>query len=110
MDDSVALRQLVAGGWKKQPFIPFREGIEICWLNKGQPQLALLRYEPGASVPRHRHTGLEIIQMLDGEQSDERGTYTKGDVVLNAQGSVHSVHSATGCVALLMWERPVEFL
>ena len=49
-------------------------GHHMCWLCKSDPQLTLLRYEPGASVPRHRHRGLEIIRMLDGEQSDERGT------------------------------------
>ena len=110
MGNSLALRHLTKGGWKQQKFSPFREGIEICWLRQSLPQLALLRYAPGASVPKHRHAGLEIIQMLDGEQTDEHGTYTVGDIVLNEEGSEHSVHSESGCVALLMWERPVEFV
>ncbi|MDC0435488.1 cupin domain-containing protein [bacterium] len=110
MDKSEAVRSLVNGGWKEQKFSEFRQGIEICWLRESLPQLALLRYAPGASVPRHRHAGLEIIQMLEGEQSDEHGTYKTGDVVLNPEGTEHSVCSDTGCVALLMWERPVEFV
>ena len=82
----------------------------MCWLCKSDPQLTLLRDEPGASVPRHRHRDLEIIRMLDGEQSDERGSYSTDDIVMNAEGAEHSVHSRTGCVALLMWERAVEFV
>ncbi|MFK7891108.1 MAG: cupin domain-containing protein [Granulosicoccus sp.] len=110
MDNAQAFCSLANGGWKNQSFKPFRDGIEICWLRQSLPQLALLRYEPGASVPRHRHAGLEIVQMLEGEQSDERGTYHVGDVVLNPEGTEHSVRSETGCVALLIWERPVEFV
>lgn len=110
MKQSRTLESLVNEGWKNQVFIPFRKGIEICWLHETSPQLALLKYQAGASVPRHRHTGLEIVQMLEGEQIDERGTYRVGDVVLNPIGTEHSVWSETGCVALLMWESPVQFI
>jgi anti-sigma factor ChrR (cupin superfamily) len=48
--------------------------------------------------------------MLDGDQSDERGTYVTGDIVMNPKGTEHSVHSKHGCVALLIWELPVEFI
>ena len=110
MKQSRTLESLANEGWKNQVFIPFRKGIEICWLHETSPQLALLKYQAGASVPRHRHTGLEIVQMLEGEQSDERGTYRVGDVVLNPIGTEHSVWSETGCVALLMWGSPVQFI
>lgn len=92
------------------PFQPFREGVDIHFIKEGQPAVALLRYAPGASVPRHKHTGLETILVLDGAQSDERGTYGKGDYVVNPEGSVHSVWSESGCVVLIQWERPVEIL
>ncbi len=72
--------------------------------------MALLRYAPGASVPRHRHAGLETVIVLDGEQSDERGSYPAGSLVLNAEGSAHSVRSEGGCVVLIQWQRPVELL
>ncbi|MEM9104547.1 MAG: cupin domain-containing protein [Pseudomonadota bacterium] len=64
----------------------------------------------GASVPRHLHTGLETILVLEGTQSDERGDYPAGSVILNPKGTVHSVWSATGCVVLIQWQLPVEFL
>jgi anti-sigma factor ChrR (cupin superfamily) len=105
---------LLAGGWRNAAYEPFRTGVDICWLEKGatdnDPSLALLRYAPGASVPRHRHPALETIMVLEGSQSDEAGEYGTGDVVLNPAGSVHSVRSAGGCVVLIHWTRPVEVL
>lgn len=104
------LPDLLGGGWRDCAFAPFREGVEICELNPDDPGLALLRYAPGASVPRHLHTGLETILVLDGVQSDDRGHYPAGSLVLNPEGSVHSVWSEEGCVVLIQWQRPVAFV
>lgn len=92
------------------PFKPFRDGVDIHYMKQGTPAVALLRYAPGARVPMHRHTGLETILVLEGAQSDERGTYPEGSFVLNPEGSAHSVWSDTGCVVLIQWERTVEIL
>ncbi len=110
MSEPLAFAALMSGGWADCAFGPFREGVEICLLRDTDPQVALLRYRPGARVPRHRHRGLETILVLDGAQSDERGTYAAGTLVLNPEGSVHSVWSDPGCVVLIQWERPVELL
>jgi anti-sigma factor ChrR (cupin superfamily) len=94
-------------------FQPMRPGVEIRSLyDRGPegPAAALLRYAPGASVPAHLHQGFEHVLILEGEQRDERGRYPAGTLVVNPPGSRHSVHSPTGCVALLIWERPVRFL
>ncbi|MCI4665523.1 MAG: cupin domain-containing protein [Neomegalonema sp.] len=101
---------LLTGGWRDAPFQPFRPGVEIFEIKTGAPAVALLRYAPGARVPKHRHSGLETILVLDGAQSDERGVYHEGTLVLNPEGSVHSVWSDAGCVVLIQWERPVEFI
>ncbi len=106
----VVVAALLAGGWRARPFAPFREGVEISEIAAGEPAVALLRYAPGASVPRHLHEGLETILVLDGVQSDERGDYPAGSLVLNPVGSVHSVWSGPGCVVLIQWARPVRFL
>ena len=70
----------------------------------------MLRYQAGAMVPRHRHPGLETVLVLEGTQSDEQATYGVGSLVINPAGSIHSVWSERGCVVLIHWERPVEFL
>jgi anti-sigma factor ChrR (cupin superfamily) len=104
---------LLNGGWRKLAFEYFRDGIEVHWLIKGgaaDPTVALLKYEPGSAVPRHRHAGLESIMVLDGVQSDESGDYAAGTFVLNEAGSEHSVWSKNGCVVLIQWDLPVIIL
>ncbi|MGK9171072.1 cupin domain-containing protein [Inquilinus limosus] len=101
------------GGWRDLAFEPFRDGVAVHWLERGgpdAPSLAVLRYAPGASVPRHRHRGLETILVLDGMQSDENGDYGAGAVVINPAGSEHSVRSAAGCAVLIQWTLPVEII
>ncbi|MWB78808.1 allophanate hydrolase [Pseudooceanicola sp. 216_PA32_1] len=110
MPDATAFHGLAAGGWQQMEFTRFRDGIEICTLQAGHPQVALLRYAPGARAPRHRHSGLECVLVLEGSQSDENGHYTVGSLVMNPPGSEHSVWSEDGCVVLIHWATPVEFL
>ncbi|MBB3459361.1 anti-sigma factor ChrR (cupin superfamily) [Rhizobium sp. BK313] len=105
--------QLTSGGWKELAFAPFRGNVTIHWIQPfvgDQPGVALLKYEPGASVPRHRHEGLETILVLEGTQSDETGDYVKGSYIVNAAGTEHSVWSDEGCVVLIQWDRPVKIL
>lgn len=104
---------LLAGGWRDLAYEHFRDGIAVYWLVRGnadEPSLAILRYEPGARVPRHRHTGLETIMVLDGIQSDENGSYPAGTVVTNARGTEHSVWTEQGCTVLIHWSLPVVIL
>lgn len=109
MLDPLALEDFVEN-WQSLRFEPFREGVDIAHLKTGSPAVAVLRYAPGAGVPRHLHTGLETILVLDGVQCDERGNYPKGSLMINPEGSEHSVWSKTGCAVLIIWERPVKFV
>ena len=109
----LALPALLAGGWRELAFGPFKPGVEIHRLYGGEDDgssAALLRYEPGAAVPLHEHVGFEHVLVLEGEQEDERGRYQAGALVVNPPGTRHSVRSGLGCVALLIWERPVRIL
>ncbi|GFE51802.1 allophanate hydrolase [Roseobacter cerasinus] len=110
MDEPVHISDLLTGGWRDLTFTPFREGIEISWLLEGEPGIAVLRYSPGAAVPRHCHVDAELILVLDGSQSDEHGTYSAGDIVINPKNSSHRVWSNDGCVVLLHWSKTVAFL
>ena len=94
-------------GWK-----PLRPGVDVRTLAgvEGGPSVALLRYAPGAQVPAHRHQGFEVICVLEGAQSDERGTYSAGMVVVNPAGGSHRVWSEDGCLVLIVWERSIDFL
>jgi anti-sigma factor ChrR (cupin superfamily) len=90
---------------------PFRDGVQIARLysvGTDGPSAALLRYAPGASVPSHRHLGLEHILVLAGSQEDEAGTYMRGTLLIQGADTGHRVASQEGCVVLAIWERPVE--
>lgn len=93
-------------------WLPFREGVEICPVygnNETGASAALLRYQPGAEVPEHTHTGYEHVLILSGSQIDRNGIHAAGTLVINPPGSSHQISSPDGCVALLVWEKPVRF-
>lgn len=110
MNRPLSFPALLGQGWQAMRFEPFREGIEICTLMAGEPGLALLRYQPGASAPLHLHQGHETIVVLEGEQADENGRYPQGTVIVNPPGTRHSVWSEPGCVVLIQWNLPVRFI
>lgn len=93
-------------------FQELRPGVEIHVLHESPDgsRVAILRYAPGAEVPAHRHDGYEHIFVLEGEQSDERGSYPAGSFVVNEPGVTHRVVSRGGCVVLITWQRPVVFV
>lgn len=84
----------------------FREGVEVCALygqvTQGQAA-AYLRYQPGATVPAHRHQAFEHVLVLEGSQSDEYGHYPAGSMLINGPSSSHRVVSEEGCVVLVIW-------
>jgi anti-sigma factor ChrR (cupin superfamily) len=98
---------------RRSDFRPMREGVEIAELYKDEQSgasAALLRYLPGARVPRHEHSGYEHILVLEGSQRDERGEYPAGTFIVNPPGTSHSVESPNGCLVLILWQRPIHFV
>jgi len=95
--------------YQSLPWQTFRLGVDIYKLydSDGGAAAALLRYEAGASVPYHTHSGFEHILILEGTQSDQSGTYEVGSLVINHPSSSHNVYSKDGCIVLIIWEKPV---
>lgn len=92
---------------------PLRPGVDIALVYQAVENeftAACLRYQPGARVPEHEHTGHELILVLEGAQSDSNGYYPVGSLIVNPPGSRHAVWSEEGCRVLIVWERPVRFL
>ncbi len=90
---------------------PFHPGVDIYRLygdGNGGAAAALLRYKPGASVPKHDHTGFEHIFVLSGSQTDRNGEHQTGTLVINPPGTNHSVISQAGCIVLAIWEKPIS--
>ena len=89
----------------------FRPGIEIRRIYGGAPaaaSAALLRYQPGAELPRHWHQGYEHILVLRGSQVDDNGEHNIGTLLIHPPGTSHAVRSPGGCIVLAMWEKPVH--
>lgn len=64
-----------------------------------------VRYEPGATVPPHRHAETEQVMWileggLDMRVGDERRSLGPGDVVVVNRGVEHELASPGGCVFL----------
>ena len=68
----------------------------------------LVRYAPGAVIPRHRHLADEQIFVLEGSVSDDTGTCTAGNFARRPPGCVHTVHSPGGALVLAVIGGPTE--
>lgn len=84
-----------------RPWVERRPGVhwKVLW-EEGDRKAVLMRYDPGATIPRHRHLGDEQIFVLDGGVSDDTGTCTKDNYALRPPGCVHSVTSRDGALVL----------
>lgn len=115
LENVLILRDLSnIGAWQDELlWVPFHSGIEIYRLygdGHGGPAAALLRYQPGASVPKHDHTGFEHIFILSGSQTDQNGEHEAGTLVINPPSTNHNVVSQAGCIVLAIWEKPISLL
>lgn len=112
MDDALVLAGALSAGPTGRSWERLRDGVEVCWLYRNGehgPAAAFLRYAPGARVPLHLHAGYEHVLILEGSQTDRTGRQRAGAIIVNPPGTRHEVVSEEGCLALLIWERPVIF-
>lgn len=58
----------------------------------------LLKIDPGAESPHHGHPNGEEVFVIDGEFSDEFGTYPAGTWTRSPPGSSHTVRSEKGAI------------
>lgn len=88
------------------------EGIDIKVLyeNKEAGEMTcLLRWEPGATLPFHKHRELEQSWVIEGSFSDHNGICPAGEFVYRKPGSMHETHSAEGCTLLAIYRKPNIF-
>lgn len=89
-----------------------RSGVEIHRLytgaETGESAAAVVRYLPGATAKAHRHTGHELIYVMSGELETEAGRHPAGSLLSMSPDSVHTPRSPLGCLALVVWEKPVQ--
>ena len=71
---------------------------------KKNQQLDLMKLKADTTFKTHSHPAYEWIYILKGEMSDERGTFNKGDFLINEKDSIHTVKvGKKGCIILCLW-------
>jgi len=89
------------------PWIDARPGVrqKRIWEDKaGERRAILTRFEPGATLPRHRHVGDELIFVIEGANADESGPVTTGNMNYRPNGCVHTVTTKNGVTMLaVVW-------
>ena len=91
------------------PWIDTRPGVrqKRIWEDKASERRAILaRFEPGATLPPHRHIGDELIFIIEGANADEAGPVTTGNMNYRPNGCVHTVTTKNGATVLaVVWGR-----
>ncbi len=92
-----------------RPWQEHRPGVrvKVLW-EEGERRAVLMRYEAGASIPRHRHLGDEQIFVLEGSVTDDTGTCTAGNYARRPPGCVHAVTSSDGALVLAVMSGRTE--
>jgi len=78
---------------------------KLIWEDKaGNRRAVLALFEPGATLPRHRHTGEELLYMIEGSHADESGEIATGNMSIRPNGCTHNVKSRNGAISLaFLW-------
>ena len=84
--------------------------IKVLYENKEAGEMTcLLKWEPGASLPFHKHPEIEQSFVLEGSFYDHDGIFKAGEYVWREPGSFHETHSDEGAVLLAIYRKPNIF-
>jgi len=71
----------------------------------------LVRLEPGAEYPSHRHMGLEECLVIEGDLHVDGNVLRSGDFTATYSDKIHiDTHSKEGCLLLISSPMNDEFL
>jgi anti-sigma factor ChrR (cupin superfamily) len=91
------------------PWVETRPGVrqKRIWEDKlNERRVLLARFEPGATLPAHRHVGDELIFLVEGANADESGIVATGNMNYRPNGCVHTVTTTNGATVLaVVWGR-----
>jgi quercetin dioxygenase-like cupin family protein len=77
--------------------------------SKGESTV-LIKLEPGAHLPFHKHPELEQAYVLEGSMYDHDGVCRAGEYVWRKAGSFHENRSDTGAVILAVYRKQNIFI
>ena len=91
--------------WKPTRFEKI--SIKVLYENAEKGEMTcLLKLEPGAYVPFHKHPEVEQSFVLEGSVEDHDGVATAGDYIWRKPGSQHDNRSPNGAVLLAVYRKP----
>ena len=70
----------------------------------------LLRFDPGARFPAHRHPAGEEVFVVEGDVRIGKERLHQGDYLYAEPGSIHAVSSESGGMILVVLPQPVQIL
>jgi anti-sigma factor ChrR (cupin superfamily) len=79
--------------------------LKPIWEDKATERRCILgRFEPGSTLPPHRHVGDELIFIVEGANADEAGVVATGNMNYRPNGCVHTVTTKNGATVLaVVW-------
>ncbi|ALS35096.1 putative transcriptional regulator [Pseudoalteromonas translucida KMM 520] len=78
-------------------------------LDDGPLRTSLLHIAAGGEIPEHTHTGFEITLLLNGEFSDEEGSYVPGDFIWQDGSHQHTPVTKEGCLCFTVVSSALHF-
>jgi anti-sigma factor ChrR (cupin superfamily) len=91
-----------------EPMMPAIKA-KVLWSDPATKRRAqLTRFEPGATLPMHRHAGDELLYVIEGAIADESGTVAAGSVGYRPDGCTHSVTSKHGATVFAIISGGIE--
>lgn len=84
--------------------------MKVLYRNDAEGEMTvLLKWEPGAVLPFHRHPEIEQSFVLQGSFYDHDGICRAGQYVWRHPGSLHETRSDEGCILLAVYRKPNVF-
>ncbi len=97
----------------KLPWAPTRfPGIDSKTLMENKAtglSTLLMRWAPGARLPRHEHVEIEQTFVISGSLADHAGVCKGGQYVWRRAGSRHEAWTDEGCLVLAVFLKPNTF-
>src|SRR5258707_10666753 len=91
-----------------QPMTPTIKA-RMLWSDPATKRRAqITRFEPGATLPMHKHVGDEFLYVIEGAIADEAGITAAGSVGYRPDGCIHSVSSKLGATVFAIITGGVE--
>jgi anti-sigma factor ChrR (cupin superfamily) len=84
--------------------------IKVLYEDKANGEMTcFLKWEPGATLPMHKHPAIEQSYVIDGSFYDHEGICRAGEFVWRRVGSFHETHSDEGAILLAVYRQPNVF-